>query len=277
MLSVLFSEPRAGRFVAVDAWRRMRCCPACCSRFYVPGDHVRDRARRDALLESAPARRQRALRRRFRRRARRQFPAVVCLHQERDHAAGRVFYALAAYAGARVLFESMAVARLRPGPVAIAIALAVISTGSTVRAAGVPYFQRSQAFKHRGDWGSSRASCAAADARTTCRRTRDTSSIACATTPWPPPAPTRAPRGRCAPASCFSVPSLSRRPMRPYLRTVRRSCSCCWTTVWHSTARNGCARGAPRPATTPGRCSSRCVPARSCRRVRLIPKAFSTG
>jgi hypothetical protein len=64
-----------------------------------------------------------------------------------------IFYALAAYAGSRLILESMAVPRLRPAPLVVAIVLVVTSMGWTVRAAGVPYFQRAQAFKHRGDWG----------------------------------------------------------------------------------------------------------------------------
>jgi hypothetical protein len=154
MLSVLFSEPRAGRFVAVDAWRQDALLPRMLLALFTSlvttcvighaavrcwtARRLDDNARYVAVFAAVLA-----------------GNSLLSFAYTKDEImlpAG-IFYALAAYAGARVLFESMAVARLRPAPVAIAIALAIISTGWTVRAAGVPYFQRSQAFKHRGDWG----------------------------------------------------------------------------------------------------------------------------
>ena len=62
-----------------------------------------------------------------------------------------IFYALAAYAGVRTLLA----ADYSPRGLAAAVlttVLVVTSVGWTVRAAGLPYFLRAQAFKQRGDW-----------------------------------------------------------------------------------------------------------------------------
>ncbi len=153
-LSVLLSEPRAGRFVAVDAWRndallpRMvialftsfvtTCVIAYAARRCWKAPRLDDNGRYLAVFAAVLA-----------------ANAALSFAYTKDEImlpAG-IFYALAAYAGARLILESMAVPRLRPASAAVAIVLTITSMGWTVRAAGVPYFQRAQAFKHRGDWG----------------------------------------------------------------------------------------------------------------------------
>lgn len=153
-LSVLFSEPRAGRFVAVQAWLQDALVP----RMVI------------ALVSSAVttsviayAALQRWRMRTFDDNARYivLFAAVLAANAALSFAYAKdeimlpagIFYALAAYAAARVAFESMAAPRSAVVAGAVAALLVVTSAGWTVRAAGVPYFQRSQAFKQRGDWG----------------------------------------------------------------------------------------------------------------------------
>jgi hypothetical protein len=153
-LSVLFSEPRAGRFVALDAWRQDALLPrmvialvtsliTTCVIGYAAlrcwkAPRLDDNGRYLAVCAAVLA-----------------GNAALSFAYTKDEImlpAG-IFYALAAYAGARVILDSMAAPRLRVASVAVAIVLAVASMGWTVRAAGLPYYQRSQAFKHRGDWG----------------------------------------------------------------------------------------------------------------------------
>jgi hypothetical protein len=154
MLSVLFSEPRAGRFVAVDAWRHDALLPRIVIALLTSLVTT-------CIIGYAALRCWKARRLDDNGRYLAVFAAVLAGNAALSFAYTKdeimlpagIFYALAAYAGARLILESMAVPRLRPAPVAVAIVLAVTSMGWTVRAAGVPYFQRSQAFKHRGDWG----------------------------------------------------------------------------------------------------------------------------
>ena len=153
-LSVLFSEPRAGRFVAVHAWLQDALVP----RMVIA---IASSIVTTAVIAYAALQRWRT--RTFDDNARYivLFAAVLAANATLSFAYAKdeimlpagIFYALAAYAGARVVFESMVAPRSALVAGAVAALLVVTSTGWTVRAAGVPYFQRSQAFKHRGDWG----------------------------------------------------------------------------------------------------------------------------
>ena len=153
-LSVLFSEPRGGRFVAVHAWLQDALMPwmviALASSIvttlviaYVGLQRWRtrtldDNARYIVLFAAVLA-----------------ANAAISFAYAKDEImlpAG-IFYALAAYAAARVVFESMVAPRSAVVAGAVAILLVVTSIEWTIRAASVPYFQRSQAFKQRGDWG----------------------------------------------------------------------------------------------------------------------------
>jgi hypothetical protein len=153
-LSVLFSEPRAGRFVALQAWLQDALLPRMaialvCSLLttsviaYAALHRWRTRTLDDDVRYIAV------------------FAAVLAGNAALSFAYTKdeimlpagIFYALAAYAGARVVLESIASARSSLIAATVAACLVIVSTGWTVRAAGVPYFQRSQAFKHRGDWG----------------------------------------------------------------------------------------------------------------------------
>ena len=154
MISVLFSEPRAGRFVALDAWRQDALLPRMAIALITSLVTT-------CVIGYAALRSWRAPRLDDNGRYIAVFAAVLAGNAALSFAYTKdeimlpagIFYALAAYAGARLILESMAVPRLRPASAAVAIVLTITSMGWTVRAAGVPYFQRAQAFKHRGDWG----------------------------------------------------------------------------------------------------------------------------
>ena len=153
-LSVLFSEPRAGRFVAVHAWLHDALVP----RMVIA---LASSVVTTSVIAYAALQRWRT--RTFDDNTRYivMFAAVLAANATLSFAYAKdeimlpagIFYALAAYAGSRVVFESMAAPRSAVVAGAVAALLVVTSTGWTVRAAGVAYFQRSQAFKHRGDWG----------------------------------------------------------------------------------------------------------------------------
>jgi hypothetical protein len=153
-LSVLFSEPRAGRFVAVHAWLQDALMPrtlialassvATTSVIAYAALHrwrtrtLDDNARYIVIFAAVLA-----------------ANAAISFPYTKDEImlpAG-IFYALAAYAAARVALESSPAPRSAMVAGALAAVLVLTSLGWTVRAAGVPYFQRSQAFKQRGEWG----------------------------------------------------------------------------------------------------------------------------
>jgi hypothetical protein len=153
-LSVLLSEPRAGRFVAVHAWMQDALMP----RMVIA---LASSIVTTAVIAYASLQRWRT--RTFDDNARYivVFVAVLAANAALSFAYAKdeimlpagIFYALAAYAGARVAFESLAAPRSAVLAATVAALLVVTSTAWTVRAAGVPYYQRSQAFKQRGDWG----------------------------------------------------------------------------------------------------------------------------
>ena len=61
------------------------------------------------------------------------------------------FYALAAYAGIKALISHLPSTRTLTA-VTLTVVLTVLTAGWTVRAAGLPYYLRSQEFKQRNDW-----------------------------------------------------------------------------------------------------------------------------
>lgn len=153
VLSVLLSEPRAGRFVAFDAWRQDVLLPrmvlavstSLVTTLVIGYGALRawrmraldDNARYIAVFAAVLG-----------------GNAAISFAYTKDEImlpAG-LFYALAAYGGSRMALAAMATARWRAAVPAVASVLVVTSLGWTVRAAGLPYFLRSQAFKHRCDW-----------------------------------------------------------------------------------------------------------------------------
>ena len=151
-LSVLLSEPRAGRFVAIDAWLndalqpRMILAVATSLATTVAIGWTALRAYRVRALDDNA--RYIAV-----------FAAVVASNAAISFAYTKdeimlpagVFYALAAYGAWRALADSTVV-RQRARAAALAVVLVAVSLGWSVRAAGLPYHQRSQMFKQRGDW-----------------------------------------------------------------------------------------------------------------------------
>jgi hypothetical protein len=151
-LSVLFSEPRAGRFVALLAWQHDALPPrmliaigtSLVTTLLISMVAVRAWHRRAlddnnrfivvflvVLLANAAI----------------SFPYT----KDEIMVPAGLFYALAAYGALRVLLSDVQWPR-RVTAVAATTVLVLISLGWTGRAAGVPYFLRVQAFKHRGDW-----------------------------------------------------------------------------------------------------------------------------
>jgi hypothetical protein len=151
-LSVLLSEPRAGRFVALAAWLKGEMLPrmvlalvtswvATLAIVVTAVRRLRSRALDDdarcIVLAAVVLAGNAAL-------------SFAYTKDEILVPAG-VFYALAAYAGWR---EMLAIAaRARPvAAVALTVLLMIVTAGWTVRAAGLHFVMRSQAFKHRNDW-----------------------------------------------------------------------------------------------------------------------------
>lgn len=151
-LSVLFSEPSGGIFKATHAWLYDELLP----RLTLP---VATSVATTALLVWAMAHS-------WRRRAFDDtmrfvvlFGVVVAANSMLSYAYTKdeimsvagAFYALAAFAGVRLALE-----QLDRMPAATAVifmlAITVLATGWSVRAAGVHYLLRTQAFKHQNDW-----------------------------------------------------------------------------------------------------------------------------
>ena len=150
---MLFSEPRAGRFVAVDAWLHDALVPrlvlnvatSLATTGAIAFASVRAWKRRplddDGRLIVV-------------------FLAVLVANAAISYPYTKdeimipagAFYALAAYAAIRSLLPSWSPSPHAMRAAAMACVLFAASVGWTVRAAGVPYHLRAQAFKQRGDW-----------------------------------------------------------------------------------------------------------------------------
>ena len=152
-MSVLFSEPQAGVFVAVRAWLDDRVIP----RVALP---VATSLVTTAMIFWAGARR--ATRRHpFDDTARVivVFAAVLAANAALSFAYTKddimstagAFYALAAFGAARDGLLAVAGAGRRAAA-AVALLLVLLATGWSVRSAGVHYVLRSQAIKHQVDW-----------------------------------------------------------------------------------------------------------------------------
>lgn len=151
-MSVLFSEPRAGRFVSVAAWlqgelglRLILMLVTSLATTVAIGFAIASAWRSRALDDSV--------------RFIAVFAAVLAANaaisfpytKDEIMLPAGIFYALATYGALRLLWQRVpASGTWRRASLTAAVLL--ISTGWAVRAAGVPYYLRSQAFKQRTDW-----------------------------------------------------------------------------------------------------------------------------
>jgi hypothetical protein len=151
-LSVLFSEPQAGVFEAVRAWRGDQILP----RVVVP---IMTSTLTTALILWTGARRVRASTLDDTARFLVVFAAVLCASAALSFAYTKdevmstagVFYGLAAFGACREVLMAAARAR-RAVAVATVVVLGLLVTGWSIRSAGVHYVLRSQAVKHQMDW-----------------------------------------------------------------------------------------------------------------------------
>jgi len=151
-LSVLFSEPQAGVFEAVRAWRQNQMLP----RVIVP---IATSTLTTALIVWAGARRLKAATFDDTGRFIVVFAAVLCASAALSFAYTKdeimstagMFYGLAAFGACREALIAAGRAR-RAVAVATVVVLGLLVTGWSIRSAGVHYMLRSQAVKHQVDW-----------------------------------------------------------------------------------------------------------------------------
>ena len=189
-VSVLLSEPRAGRFVATYALLHDRLTP-----------HMLIMVTTSLLTTGAIAGvAWRAWRRRTLDDNARYlvvFGAVIAANsvvsfpytKDEIMLPAGIFYAFAAYAAARAIVHGASLSSQAVRAVAM-IVLFVVSMGWAARASGLPYFLRSQAFKQRGDWAelstspSTSHSAATADELRLLQRLRDNALATGAPNPY---------------------------------------------------------------------------------------------
>jgi hypothetical protein len=151
--SVLFSEPRAGVFVTTRAWINDALLPreaipiatSCATTALITWAAVRCLRRRRAADDTS--------------RVLVVFAAVLVANAGLSYAytkdeiisIGGAFYAIAAFVAMRDLLGG--VAHMRPAAALVVAMVAVtLAAGWTVRAAGLHYKIRAQAFRHQNDW-----------------------------------------------------------------------------------------------------------------------------